>query len=54
MKVKIDNPNVQRYHNREYMEQGYEVNINNDGEATVKEEVGEKLVANTEFTEVTN
>jgi len=54
MKIQTDKTHVQRFHDRELMEQGYEATFNDNGEATVQEDVGEALVEKYDaFTEVT-
>jgi len=44
MKIQTEKPHIQRLHDRDIMEQGYEANFNDDGVATVTEAVGTKLV----------
>jgi len=46
MKVQTDKTHVQTLHNREIMDKGYEVNFNDEGIATVQEDVGKALIEN--------
>lgn len=52
MYVQTSKTHVQTLHDRDIMEEGYEVNFNDNGVAQVTEDVGEALVAEYDAIEV--
>lgn len=52
MYVQTSKTHVQSFHDRDIMEQGYEVDFNDNGVAQVTEEVGEALVEKYDSIEV--